>query len=193
MKDARMKTPCPKCRAMGHFGSATLNERGEGEVPVECDLCKGIGNISKRYFVEFSFTHIDKSYWMPIFFEANALQEANLLSKKFEIGLKDKLTNVEVTLPKLYDFQNESFISNSLTKYANKKVTSLSVYTWKMKIEHDDKLSFMENIHEYIPSAVASSTSIATMKSRTKIPVRVMEQNEVTSNYPDYLTIDITE
>lgn len=192
MKDAKIKTPCPKCRAMGHFGSATLNERGEGEVSVECDLCKGKGNITKRYFIEFTFTHIDKKYWLPIFFEANTLQKATLQSKRFEIGLKVKYLNVKETSPILYDFENESLISSIQSKYTNEQPKTLSVSTWKLKIEYDDSLSFMDNIYNYIPRSVNGSASIASLKKEESIPIRVIDQNLGTSNYQDYLAIDIT-
>lgn len=189
MKDTRMKTPCPKCRAMGHFGSATLNERGEGDVSVECDLCKGEGEISKRYFVEFTFTHIDRTYWMPIFFEANTDQEAIISPKKFEIGLKDKYTYVEKTKPILYDFENESIISDSLSKY--KKIGTLSVSTWKLKIKYDDSLSFAQNIYKYVSSDNRYLGRLAIRDRENIFAVHLVRENQLTSSHIDYLSIDI--
>lgn len=192
MKSIIEEVYCPKCRAFGFIGTISNIEYETPEQSEDCDLCKTTGKITKRYFVEFVFAHIDKTYWLPIFFEANTSRGASIKITKFEIGLRDKYTKIELTKPILYDIENASRISAALSKYKNKKPSTLSVSTWKLKIESDDNLSFMDNIHEYPPRLIGGPTSIARQEKREYNVIRIIAEKLETSIYDDYLAIDIT-
>lgn len=183
---------CPECVHTVNISSGFISEFDQSfeDVP-NCKLCKGEGNITMRYYVEYYFMHIDRKYWLPIFFECNNYESAILIAKRFEIELKSKYDLIRATQPILYDSASFIMINGLMNQFRGKRSTHISVLTWKFQKELKKELSMMDNILEMTEELFTGRKSIAKQVGNQKFPIKVISENPLTTNYPDLLVVEI--
>lgn len=189
---------CPLCNGFG-----SLQQTGgfykEGERPemVEnCPECHGEGYIDMRFFIDFVFDDElgGKTYWLPVFVNADDYQNARKIGLALRKGLEKNFKNVNSSNP-LPDIEmGKQIIQTKFHIHRCQKLKKINVRVWEFQDIVTPDWNFDEHLTFISNNLPMDNMSVAKCREQHYFPVRVVRD---TKHFPDdfneYLVADVVK
>lgn len=187
---------CEKCDGTGSIalGSVFFDQ---GEQPTEtkvCDECNGTGMIPETFFVEvvFKSKSTGRTYWMPVFVNAENFEGAKKVVKVTLVGLSKDFQLLNYSSPILERDFSRPIIQSKFDSHKKQKLNILTATVWKLvDVQPDLELSFDDNIKYVVEHLPLEPRTIAHSIECHRFPVRLLREGEHNLNFSEFLVIDV--